>query len=42
MAIIDKILDFSDDLVEIRRDFHEHPELGMEEIRTSGIVGNVG
>jgi len=40
MAIIDKILDFSDDLVEIRRDFHEHPELGMEEIRTSGIVAD--
>ena len=21
-----------------RRDFHEHPELGLEEVRTSGII----
>jgi amidohydrolase len=27
-----------DELVERRRDFHEHPELGFEEVRTSGIV----
>src|SRR5579885_3397645 len=26
------------DLVATRRDFHEHPELAFEEIRTSGIV----
>ena len=29
-----------DELVERRRDFHRHPELGFEEIRTSGIVAN--
>lgn len=27
-----------DELVEIRRDFHMHPELSGEEVRTSGIV----
>jgi amidohydrolase len=26
------------DLVELRRDLHAHPELGFEEVRTSGIV----
>lgn len=27
-----------DDIIKIRRDIHENPELSMEEIRTSGIV----
>lgn len=27
-----------DELVRLRRDFHAHPELGYEEVRTSGIV----
>jgi amidohydrolase len=35
---IDRIKTFADDLVAIRRDFHAHPELGFEEVRTSGIV----
>jgi amidohydrolase len=35
---IDRIKSFADDLVAIRRDFHAHPELGFEEVRTSGIV----
>src|SRR5947207_2990862 len=26
------------DLIATRRDFHEHPELAFEEVRTSGIV----
>src|SRR5579871_3112720 len=26
------------DLIATRRDFHEHPELAFEEVRTSGII----
>ncbi|NNE43628.1 MAG: amidohydrolase, partial [Gemmatimonadetes bacterium] len=26
------------ELVRLRRDFHRHPELGYEEVRTAGIV----
>src|SRR5215469_15387169 len=26
------------DLIALRRDFHEHPELGFEEVRTANIV----
>jgi hippurate hydrolase len=29
---------FADELTAIRRDFHAHPEIGFEEVRTSGIV----
>ena len=28
----------ADELVAVRRDLHMHPELGFEEVRTSGIV----
>ncbi|MFP7674646.1 M20 aminoacylase family protein [Marivita sp. S0852] len=38
MSVIPKIEAFANDLTEIRRDFHAHPELGFEEVRTSGIV----
>lgn len=41
MPVIDRIAGFADDLTAIRRDFHEHPELGMEEVRTSGIVAKL-
>ncbi len=34
-AIVDEI---SDELIEIRRDLHRHPELGFEEVRTSGQI----
>lgn len=38
MSVIPKIEAFADDLTGIRQDFHAHPELGFEEVRTSGIV----
>lgn len=38
MPVIDQIAEFSEELIAIRRDFHENPELGMEEVRTSKIV----
>ena len=38
MTIIDHVRQYHDELTAIRRDFHAHPELGMEEERTSGIV----
>ncbi|MFK7891134.1 MAG: M20 aminoacylase family protein [Granulosicoccus sp.] len=41
MAVIDEIAAYADELVNIRRDFHEHPELGMQETRTSGIVAKL-
>jgi amidohydrolase len=33
-------LPWQQDIVALRRDFHEHPELGFEEVRTSGIVAD--
>ncbi|MEM7742469.1 MAG: M20 aminoacylase family protein [Pseudomonadota bacterium] len=41
MPVIDRIAEFADDITAIRRDFHEHPELGMQEVRTSGIVADL-
>ena len=41
MPIIDRIAEMADDITAYRRDFHEHPELGMEETRTSGIVADL-
>ncbi len=38
MTPIPRILGFADELTAIRRDFHAHPEIGFEEVRTSGIV----
>ncbi|MBK0328024.1 amidohydrolase [Rhodobacteraceae bacterium F11138] len=38
MSVIPKIEAFSAELTEIRQDLHAHPELGFEEVRTSGIV----
>ena len=34
----DRIESFADELTAIRRDLHAHPEIGFEEVRTSGIV----
>jgi hippurate hydrolase len=38
MPNIDRIEAYADELTAIRRDLHAHPEIGFEEIRTSGIV----
>jgi len=38
MPALDRITQFADELVAIRRDLHAHPEIGFEEVRTSGIV----
>ncbi|MCB1396731.1 MAG: amidohydrolase [Rhodobacter sp.] len=38
MSIPQRITDFAAELTVIRRDLHEHPELGFQEHRTSGIV----
>ena len=40
MANIERIEGFADELTAIRRDLHAHPEIGFEEIRTSGIVAD--
>ncbi|MFC4872725.1 amidohydrolase [Negadavirga shengliensis] len=34
----EKALEIEPKVIEWRRDFHEHPELGNEEVRTAGIV----
>jgi amidohydrolase len=40
MTIKDQIAELTTELVELRRDFHMHPELGFEEFRTAEIVEN--
>ena len=38
MPIHNRIAEFHPEMTAWRRDFHQHPELGFEETRTSGIV----
>src|ERR1700691_884557 len=38
MPIIPEVLEFADELTQIRHDIHAHPELGFEEERTAEIV----
>ncbi|MGH7155909.1 MAG: amidohydrolase, partial [Acetobacteraceae bacterium] len=38
MPIINRIADFQDQMTEWRHDLHAHPELGLQEHRTSGVV----
>ncbi len=38
MPVLPQIDAFKDELTAIRRDLHAHPEIGFEEVRTSGIV----
>ncbi|MEM7270890.1 MAG: M20 aminoacylase family protein [Pseudomonadota bacterium] len=40
MTAHDAITAFADELTAIRQDLHENPELGFEEVRTSGIVAD--
>jgi len=32
------VLDLKEETIALRRDFHQHPELSMEETRTAGLV----
>ena len=41
MELIDRIRGYAEELTAIRRDLHAHPELGFEEVRTSGIVADL-
>ncbi|MBB3898627.1 M20 aminoacylase family protein [Roseococcus suduntuyensis] len=38
MPVLNRIAEFHPEMTEWRQDFHRHPELGFEEVRTSGIV----
>ena len=38
MPIINRIAEFHDDMTAWRRDLHQHPELGLQEQRTSSVV----
>ena len=38
MEVVERILEFQDNLASWRRDIHAHPELGFEEERTSDLV----
>jgi hippurate hydrolase len=40
MPTLERIDAFADELTAIRRDLHAHPEVGFEEVRTSGIVAD--
>ena len=40
MPVIPAIASLTEEMTAIRRDLHAHPELGFEEIRTSGIVAD--
>ena len=41
MPVIERIAAFAPELTELRRDLHAHPELGFQEVRTSGIVAEL-
>ena len=41
MSPIDRIQTYAGELTALRRDLHAHPELGFEEVRTSGIVAGL-
>lgn len=41
MKLIERIKDYATELTAIRQDLHAHPELGFEEVRTSGVVADL-
>jgi amidohydrolase len=38
MQLIDRIVEYSDELTAIRQDIHAHPEIGFQETRTAALV----
>lgn len=40
MDVKNKVNDFKQELIRLRRDFHEHPELGFQEFRSGEIIEN--
>ena len=40
MKISEQIEKYREELISLRRDFHQHPELGFEEYRTAKIIEN--
>ena len=38
MNFLEKALAIRDETIAMRRDLHRYPELGLEEVRTAGIV----
>ncbi|KAB1071778.1 M20 aminoacylase family protein [Methylobacterium planeticum] len=41
MSPLDRIKTYADELTALRHDIHAHPELGFEEVRTSGVVADL-
>jgi amidohydrolase len=41
LHVLDRVEEYKGRIIELRRDFHMHPELANEEMRTSGVVGDV-
>lgn len=41
MAVIERIADYAAELTAIRQDFHAHPEIGFQELRTSARVAEL-
>lgn len=40
MSVLHHVASYLDDLIAVRHDIHAHPEMGMEETRTSAIVAS--
>lgn len=39
-CLSDKVVELKDQLIQFRRDFHQHPELRLEETRTARVVAD--